>query len=364
MVGRPEGTAFAALSALVLLLVALAQISAAGNPAVTALAYLPVLACAWFFSRRTLVVVAVLAALLQALVSQLGAQGQVSVGVQIVAIVVVAAVGRLAAVSLVRRSQSERRVQRMSELDRAKSDFMRLASHELRGPVAVVQGYLSMLEDGTLGELPGEARRAVPIMSGRLRTMSALVDQMLDIARLEDSRLQLTRERVDLRPLIEAACQDGRHLAGDPHRLALELGPAPIPVEVDSGRLRTIVGNLLDNAFKYSPDGGPVRCCARLERGQALVTVSDQGVGMDAEAQSRLFTRFGRVVSEENAGIPGTGLGLYLSRELARLHGGDLTVTSAAGRGSTFTLRLPLAAPRPAPTPPEPERRARRREVA
>jgi two-component system sensor histidine kinase BaeS len=116
-----------------------------------------------------------------------------------------------------------------------------------------------------------------------------------------------------------------------------------VEVIADSGRVTTIVANLLDNALKYSPDGGPVRCAVRVEDGSAVVEVSDRGLGIAAADQPVLFTRFGRIVTGQNSHIPGTGLGLYLSRELAQLQGATLTATSEAGVGSTFTLTLKLA---------------------
>jgi two-component system sensor histidine kinase SenX3 len=116
-----------------------------------------------------------------------------------------------------------------------------------------------------------------------------------------------------------------------------------VPVVGDRSRLSMIVTNLLHNALKYSPAGGEVRVTCRVADGTAEVAVHDQGVGIAAEDIGRLFTRFGRIVTPETAGIGGTGLGLYLARDLARRHGGDVRVESRPGEGSTFTLRLPAS---------------------
>jgi len=110
-------------------------------------------------------------------------------------------------------------------------------------------------------------------------------------------------------------------------------------------RLETIVVNLIDNALKYSPPGGAVRLAVATEDASATLRVRDQGIGIAEADLPRLFTRFGRLVTAENSHIPGTGLGLYLSREIARMHGGDITVSSALGQGSEFTLTLPQAGP-------------------
>jgi signal transduction histidine kinase len=127
----------------------------------------------------------------------------------------------------------------------------------------------------------------------------------------------------------------------DRHQLEVELPGTPVVVRGDTERLRRIAVNLLDNAVKYSPDGGPVRCLVGVAEGKATLRVRDRGIGIPDEAMGRMFRRFGRIVTPRTRGIPGTGLGLYLCRELARAHGGDITVESHEGKGSTFTLSLP-----------------------
>ena len=113
-------------------------------------------------------------------------------------------------------------------------------------------------------------------------------------------------------------------------------------VDVDAGRVVTILRNLLDNALKFSPKGGEIRCSVSVSAGTARVHVVDHGLGIPPEQIHRLFTRFSRLVTPDNSHISGTGLGLYLSRELARLHGGDIRVTSKLGDGTRFVLSLPL----------------------
>jgi signal transduction histidine kinase len=169
---------------------------------------------------------------------------------------------------------------------------------------------------------------------------------MLETARLEDSRLQLRLERLDLDRILAEAAQRSRPLAGDKHQLLIANTAGAVPVLGDRGRLLTILTNLLDNAIKYSPEGGPVEVRIEVVDGQAQVAVSDRGLGIAAEDLPRLFTRFGRIVTTANSNIPGTGLGLYFARELARMQGGDITAESVEGAGSTFTLTLPLAGAR------------------
>jgi signal transduction histidine kinase len=230
---------------------------------------------------------------------------------------------------------------RMAQVERVKSEFLRLASHELRGPLSVLSGYLSMVDDGSVP--PEGLRRVLPVLITKVGEMNRLVDQMLETARLEDGRLRLEREPADLVSLLREALTVTLPLGAPGHDVVVD-GDGPVPVYVDSGRIVTVLANLVGNAVKYSPGGGEVRCAVAVDGdGEALVRITDEGIGIAAADLPRLFTRFGRVVTRENSHIAGTGLGLYLSRELARMHGGDITVVSEPGRGSVFTLRLPAS---------------------
>ncbi len=229
---------------------------------------------------------------------------------------------------------------RMASVERVKSEFLRLASHELRGPLGVLGGYLSMLEDGSLSA--EQLRRILPVLVGKVAEMNRLVDQMLETARLEEGRLRLEMQRVDLGRLAREAVQAVLPLGAPRHQVLVD-APDPVTVVADPGRIHTVLANLVGNAVKYSPGGGEVRCAVSAEGGHAVVRVTDHGIGIAESDLPRLFTRFGRVVTPENSHIAGTGLGLYLARELARMHGGDITVASRAGEGSTFTFTMPLA---------------------
>lgn len=236
-----------------------------------------------------------------------------------------------------------RQAERMAQLEKVKTEFLKLASHELRAPVALLQGYLSMIADGSLGEVPEPMGRVLPVLTAKAQEMNLMIEQLLETARLEDSRLVLDRGRHDLRAVAESAAEMVRPLVPASHRLELDLGPSEVAVEADAGRVTTILTNLIDNAVKYSPEGGSVLIRVEAAGDSALATVSDEGLGIAPEDMPRLFSRFGRLVTSDNSHINGTGLGLYLARELARMHGGDITCVSAPGAGSTFELRLPAA---------------------
>jgi signal transduction histidine kinase len=237
-----------------------------------------------------------------------------------------------------------RMTERLAAMERAKGQFLNLASHELRGPVAIIRGYMAMLGKGTLGQLNEAGVRAVDVMSAKAAEMNALIEQMLDAARLEEGRLQLQLRPLEVGSVVERAVEMMRPLADDAHPINLRVDEQPLVAPVDAGRVQTILTNLVDNAIKYSPDGGPVECEVSGTQDTVTIAVRDVGVGIAGEDLPRLFSRFGRVSSDATRHIPGIGLGLYLARELARLHGGDISVESQPGVGSTFVLTLPRQA--------------------
>jgi signal transduction histidine kinase len=232
---------------------------------------------------------------------------------------------------------------RMESLEKVKSHILNLVSHELRSPLTVAVGYVSMLEEEALGPLTPESRSVLPIVMAKLNAMETLVGQMLEVSRLEESALVLKWECLDLDDVCRETVDTLRPLLGVKHRVRLEEQGGEVKVFADRDRLGTILANLLSNAIKYSPEGGEVCCVVGADVHSPSVSVSDRGLGIADEDLPRLFTRFGRILTPENRGISGTGLGLYLSRELARQHGGDIAVSSKLGAGSTFTLRLPPA---------------------
>ena len=235
--------------------------------------------------------------------------------------------------------------ERMAAIEGSKTQFLNLASHELRGPVTVIRGYVSMLEGGLLGQLNARGRKAAGVMASKATEMNELIEEMMEAARLEDGALTLRLAECDLRDVVRSAAEGAAQLVDAEHRIDLDLPERRVKVNVDQDRTRTIIGNLLSNAIKYSPAGGTVTCQVRARAGSARVSVVDEGLGIAPENMQVLFTRFGRVITPETEYLKGTGLGLFLGRQLARLQGGDITVVSTLGKGSTFTLHLPTVTP-------------------
>jgi signal transduction histidine kinase len=217
-----------------------------------------------------------------------------------------------------------------------------LASHEMRGPIAVLRGYLDMLMAGTLGEVSPRIAEALPLLMLKVDHMAVLVEHILDAARVEDHSLVLSLEQVDLRDVAEECTASAAAFVAAGQRIHLQLPDQEVTVLGDRVRLSAILGNLLDNAIKYSPDGGRIVIELSSDRREAAVRVSDPGLGIADEYLETVFTRFGRVVTAANSHIDGAGVGLYLSRQMARMHGGDIDLASRLGVGTDVVLRLPL----------------------
>jgi len=230
---------------------------------------------------------------------------------------------------------------RIAALEKAKTEFLNIASHELRGPMTVIKGYLTMLAAGSLGEMAPKAMSVMPLLIAKSDEVTAMLEQMIEASRLEDGKLALKRERSDITELTEAAIENLEPLLGG-HELTFEKPPRPVWANVDPDRFQIVVRNLVTNAIKYSSSGARVTVRITPNHDTAAVAVVDQGIGIATEDRPKLFTRFGRIENQATMHTSGTGLGLWLSREIARMHDGDLTLDSTVGEGSTFTLEIPL----------------------
>ena len=236
---------------------------------------------------------------------------------------------------------------RVEALERAKGAFLNRASHELRTPLTVLRGYLHLLEDGAFGDLPAELTDdVVPSLVTSVEEINSLVEGMLVAARLEYG-VELSLEALDLREVVRNVVRGVEETTVDDEPMpivVIEAPVSPVTVLADAEQIATIVANLVRNAMKFSPPLSEVRCAVGVRGATASVTVSDRGPGIPPEQVPKLFTRFGRIDVPGAAGTRGAGLGLYIARELARMHGGDVTVQTTPGSGSVFELSLPLDA--------------------
>jgi signal transduction histidine kinase len=238
--------------------------------------------------------------------------------------------------------EERRRAESLAELDRAKTTFFSNVSHEFRTPLTLMLGPLADILAKPAGEIPQEDRELLSIVHRNGQRLLKLVNTLLDFSRIEAGRVQAVYEPVDLAAAtaeLASVFRAAVEKAG--MRLILDTPPLPEPVFVDRDMWEKIVLNLLSNAFKYTLDG-EIRVTLRAEGGNAVLAVHDTGTGIPEEELPKLFNRFHRVEGARGRTQEGTGIGLALVQELARLHGGTVAVDSVYGDGSTFKVSIPL----------------------
>jgi signal transduction histidine kinase len=240
----------------------------------------------------------------------------------------------------------------LEEASRLKSDFIGFVAHELRNPLTTIRGTVQTMladTDHTLDqEIVTEFHEAIEADADRLLDM---INELLDVSRLEAGRpLTLALKQFDVRPLLEKLVRRHRFYKyfNSRHQLATEFSPdLPEMIEADEDKLNQIISNLLSNAIKYSPDGGEILVAAARDGDDKItVKIHDQGVGMSEDQRARLFRQYERIERDDIRKIPGTGLGLYLVKNLVELHGGDITAEPRPeGKGTVFIVRLPVNQP-------------------
>ncbi|MCS7251084.1 MAG: GAF domain-containing protein [Anaerolineae bacterium] len=230
------------------------------------------------------------------------------------------------------------------EAERAKNEFISTVSHELRTPMTSIKGYVDLLLLGSGGPLSEVQRRFLQIVKANADRLKVLVDDLLDISRMESGRLQLDLRPVPLEAAVEAVVASLKARIDEKNQqLELDL-PESLPhVRADKDRLIQILSNLVSNANKYTPEGGRICIRARAENQEVHVEVCDTGIGIPPEALPRIFERFYRVDDPRVHETPGTGLGLSIVKTLVELHGGRIWVESEVGKGSTFHFTIPVA---------------------
>jgi CheY-like chemotaxis protein/nitrogen-specific signal transduction histidine kinase len=231
----------------------------------------------------------------------------------------------------------------LRDADRRKDEFLATLAHELRNPLAPIRTGLNVLS-----MLPGEnaeSGRVIAMMQRQLRLLVKLIDDLLDVSRIATGKVVLQRERVDMRGIIESAVEGSEPaITAGGHALQLTLPESPVCVMGDALRLAQVVSNLINNAAKYTPGGGRISVELTEEAGEAVVRVSDDGMGLPPDMLEHVFDMFAQVDRTLERAQGGLGIGLSLARRLMQLHGGSVSASSAGSdQGSTFTLRLPAS---------------------
>jgi signal transduction histidine kinase/DNA-binding NarL/FixJ family response regulator len=230
--------------------------------------------------------------------------------------------------------------EKLRQIDRIKSEFLSNVSHELRTPLQSISGFTKLILDGKVSD-PKTQQEFLQIIDSESQHLGNLINSLLDLSRLEFGRFQINKQLLPIRDTIVNSIKSFHSLARDKDVALSEYIPPKLPeIEVDGERLRQVVINLLSNAIKFSDPGGSVKVKAESHNGELLFQVTDQGIGIPEEAMQHLFERFYR--AEDKLARGGTGLGLYISKQIIEAHGGHIWAESKTGEGSTFSFTLPL----------------------
>jgi signal transduction histidine kinase len=240
----------------------------------------------------------------------------------------------------------ERANERLQVLDKQKSEFVSIASHQLRSPLTAIRGYVSMMTEGSFGKLPDKATEALGRIQESTVFMASSIDDFLEVSRIESGNMKYDYKDMNFKEQAEHIVDDLRTDAL--HRGLLLMFRSDMNgtglVHADAGKTQQILHNLINNALKYTPKGSvTVYAHDDIKNKKMFVDIIDTGLGLSPENLQKLFGKFARAKVASSANIMGTGLGLFVAREMARAMGGDITVTSdGEGFGSTFTIVLPL----------------------
>lgn len=233
---------------------------------------------------------------------------------------------------------------RLSEADHRKDEFIAMLAHELRNPLAPLRNGLQLLRLAGLD--PETVETAHTMMDRQLRQMVRLIDDLMDVSRINQGKLELRKERVDLATVLASALESSRPLIEEmEHRLQVTLPWQPVVIDADPIRMAQVFMNLLNNAAKYSDRKGSIRVAAELQGGDVVVSVRDSGIGIAPDQFARIFEMFSQVDRSLERSQGGLGIGLSLVKNLVEMHGGKIEAHSGGpGKGSEFIVRIPIAA--------------------
>jgi signal transduction histidine kinase len=234
---------------------------------------------------------------------------------------------------------------RLQSLDRTKSEFVSIASHQLRTPLTAIRGFAELLRDGTYGQVPAPFQEPLAHIEESVQNMAMTINDFLNVSRIEGGTMQYDITVFSLRELAERIAGElGQYAQKRGLKLIYESQTnSPLVVSADEGKVRQILQNLIDNSIKYTPSG-TVTIRTELSAGKTgIVSIVDTGIGMSEDTIKVIFDKFVRASNANTVNIYGTGLGLYIAKEMAvAMHGRVAASSWGEGHGSTFTLELPL----------------------
>lgn len=235
---------------------------------------------------------------------------------------------------------------RLKEVDKMKDEFISIASHELRTPITTLKGYLSMALEGDYGELNEVGQKGFKIMEASVNRLGTLVEDLLNVSRIEQNRLSVNAVPIELTPLLESLLAEFELRVQEKGLKLKPKIPTDLPkVFADEDKLRQVLVNLIGNSVKYTKEG-EIELIAEKEDDKFItITVKDSGVGMSGEEREKLFSKFYRIQTSDTKGIVGTGLGLWITKQLVELMGGKIYVDSIKHVGSQFYFTVPIYNP-------------------
>jgi signal transduction histidine kinase len=235
----------------------------------------------------------------------------------------------------------------LTELDRLKAEFVSVASHEIKTPLSVIKGYVALLLDGIYGEVTDPQRKTLTAVSDQAERLARLVHRLLDVTRFEAGGGRLELREIEPRGFL-SELTDGFEVLAYQNQIdfVVEVAPdVPQSIVADPERVNEVLGNLLSNAFKFTPKGGKIFLRAAAERGGMAVEVEDTGVGIPADKLPKIFEKFFQVENDAQPRSVGSGLGLAIAHEIVEAHGGTISADSEVGKGTRFRVFLPARPP-------------------
>lgn len=234
---------------------------------------------------------------------------------------------------------------KLKEVDTMKDEFISIASHELRTPITTIKGFLSMLLEGDYGSLGEEGTKTLKIMDASVKRLGSLVEDLLNVSRIEQNRLKLSSSKVNAKEIIDSIGDEFELRVKEKNlKLKLQIADDLPNVFADEDKLRQILVNLVGNSVKYTKQGEIEIIAKVVDKKFVNITIKDTGIGMTAQEREQLFEKFYRIQGDDTKGIVGTGLGLWITKQLVELQGGEIFVDSIKHVGSQFYFTVPIYA--------------------